>query len=572
MANLSLFHYQSKNFRWSNEDNSITVRLLAKKGYIRDAKVVYFAKVRDGQTKTSDLMKIVLENDAIQVYETTIKLDDDRRYVYKFLVTLSEDDRQYYFLNYGLERVEDVKNPFAGSFQFLHLFDNEKTIVPTIAKRKGVVMQIFPDRFDIGDYSKECMKDRNLDAGEEPNSRSFYGGDFKGIESRLDYLKKLGVSTIYLTPIMKSSSNHRYDVEDYLKIDDRLGGEEAFENLVGGIHGRNMNIMLDGVYNHTSYLNPMFQDVVEKGEDSKYFNFYYCDGKPEFEKRNYLTFGKHAYMPKLRTESEEVIDYCCDVTRKMTERYLIDGWRFDVADEVSHLLWTRMRQTLRKIDPGMLLIGEDWMASEDYLEGCQMDGVMNYMLRDIVLALLADKSIDSSQARERMIDLLARYSWPNDLSMLNFISCHDTPRFKTMVGGDERKTLLGLLMTVSFPGMFMTYYGDELGMEGGFDPRNRAAVDWSLADSRNEFQDEYRRIIGLRQLDEFVSGGITIDAEGDLLSIRRHIDEEHGICVVMNTKGDMAEYRKKVSCPILSKGYDASTGEIDGFGYLVYRY
>lgn len=571
MANLSLFHFQMKNFAWSNKDNSITVRLVAKKGYLKDAKVMYFAKYMGGQSKTSDYMEIVLENDTIQVYETTLKLDYDRRYAYKFLVTLSEDDKQYYFLNYGLERVENVKNPFIGSFQFCHVFDKEKTIVPTIATKKGVVMQIFPDRFDIGDMSKPCMKDKNMNVGDVPNSRSFFGGDLKGIENRLDYIKGLGVSTIYLTPIMKSSSNHRYDVEDYLKIDDRLGGEVSFIGLVDGIHKRDMSIMLDGVYNHTSYLNPMFQDVIKNGEDSKYFEFYYCDGKPEFEKRNYLTFGKHAYMPKLRTENENVIEYCCDVTKTITEKYGIDGWRFDVADEVSHLLWTRMRQTLRNINPGILLIGEDWMASEDYLEGCQMDGVMNYMLRDIVLNLLADESIDAKGARERMIDLLARYSWPNDLSMLNFISCHDTPRFKIMVEGSEAKTLLGLLITVSYPGMFMTYYGDEIGMEGGRDPLNRGAMEWNKVNPDDRFQKMYNEILLLKQLDEFISGRIKIDAYDSILVITRFIKDGNEYAVIMNTSDKEASFNEVTGEHVISKGYDEKRHVLDPYGFIVVK-
>lgn len=571
MANLSIFHYQSKNFRWTNEDGSVSIRLLAKKGYLSEAKVIYGAKKYNSPLLESEPMKIELENDSIQVFESTLKLKDDRRFTYAFKVKLAEDNQEGYFFSDGLHTLNENKDPIDNFFQICHIFDSEETIIPSIARKKGAVIQIFPDRFAIGDYSKPCMKDVNLKVGNTPNNHSFFGGDFKGIEDHLQYLKDLGITTIYLTPIFKSSSNHRYDVEDYLKIDDRLGGEKGFKKLVDRIHSNGISIVLDGVFNHTSYKNNMFQDVMENGKESKYFDFYYCDGKPDFNKMNYLTFGSAGYMPKLRTENPKVIEFGCKVLNTITSKYNIDGWRFDVADEVAHVFWINVHQTLRSINPSILMIGEDWMASENYLEGNQFDGVMNYQFRKIAIELIANEIINARTARERLIDLLARYSWNNDLSMFNLISSHDTPRFKTLAEGNEDKTLLATLLAVSYPGMFMSYYGDELGMEGGSDPLNRAPIDWNSLDKNKEFQNTYKSILSLKQLEEFITGRIKIETCKDLLIIKRYIDEKKSYKVLLNTRKGYIDLNEDIDEVVIEHNYDKSKNRLSSYGYIVIK-
>lgn len=563
-----VFHYLYKNFVWSNEDGSITVRLFAFKDSLKSAKAIYGPKLGWGVKETHEVeMEKVLSNSTFDMYEATLRMKD-RRFLYYFEVTSSKDDKTYFFTSQGLIEPSSSIAPIFYGFQFCHVFDGEKTIIPTLARKGGAVMQIFPDRFAIGDYKKKAMKDVNLKIGQTPDYKSFFGGDLKGIMDKLDYIQSLGISTIYLTPIFKSTTYHRYDVEDYTKIDERLGGDKAFKKLVDEIHMRGMSIICDAVFNHTSFRSPLFQDVLKNGKKSQYYDFYFCDGDPSFEKGNYLMFATTKEMPKLNTENPKVIDYCVKAITKVTKKFNIDGWRFDVADEVSHFFWENIHYALRKINPGMILIGEDWMPSENYLEGNQFDGVMNYQLREILLDVFANHRADASNAVERMNSLLMRYSWNQDLSMLNLISSHDTPRFKTLVNGDERKVLAATILAVAYPGLFMSYYGDELGMEGGKDPLNRLPIDWSKTHDNKEFTKLYKQILTLKNHPEFLTGKVHIQAEGSLIKISRYFSNEKTIQVWVNTvpakvHGDLDGQL------IFSVGYNNSSKSFGPFAYAV---
>ena len=401
--------------------------------------------------------------------------------------------------------------------------------------------------------------------------KNHLGGTLKGICENLDYIEKLGINCIYLNPIFEAASYHKYDTIDYFEIDPCLGNKVDLKELVQQCHKRGIRVILDGVFNHTSYKNNMFQDVMENGKESKYFDFYYCDGKPDFNKMNYLTFGSAGYMPKLRTENPKVIEFGCKVLNTITSKYNIDGWRFDVADEVAHVFWINVHQTLRSINPSILMIGEDWMASENYLEGNQFDGVMNYQFRKIAIELIANEIINARTARERLIDLLARYSWNNDLSMFNLISSHDTPRFKTLAEGNEDKTLLATLLAVSYPGMFMSYYGDELGMEGGSDPLNRAPIDWNSLNKNKEFQNTYKSILSLKQLEEFITGRIKIETCKDLLIIKRYIDEKKSYKVLLNTRKGYIDLNEDIDEVVIEHNYDKSKNRLSSYGYIVIK-
>lgn len=185
--------------------------------------------------------------------------------------------------------------------------------------------------------------------------------------------------------------------------------------------------------------------------------------------------------------------------------------------------------------------------------------------------MIANEIINARTARERLIDLLARYSWNNDLSMFNLISSHDTPRFKTLAEGNEDKTLLATLLAVSYPGMFMSYYGDELGMEGGSDPLNRAPIDWNSLDKSKEFQNTYKSILSLKQLDEFITGRIKIETCKDLLIIKRYIDEKKSYKVLLNTRKDYIDLNEDIDEVVIEHNYDKSKNRLSSYGYIVIK-
>lgn len=558
-----VYHQCYRNFVWSNEDRSLTVRLWASKGSLASVSCV-FGNKQDFDHCQRAPMRLAYSDGIIDCFEGNLKMED-RRYAYYFVLT-GKDNTRWVYTSMGLEPETAKVDSLGSLFQFCYLFDREIPLIPTLATSKGVVYQIFPDRFDIGEPTKPCMAQKSLAIGETPTYRSFFGGDLKGIQNRLDYLKDLGVSVVYLTPIFKSESNHRYDVLDYRTVDPRLGGDKALTDLVDAIHAKGMAIVLDEVFNHASFHHPYFQDAMQKGKESPYWEYFMIHGdKVDVQAKNYETFASVSGMPKWDTSNPKVIKTLTDDIVMVTEKFHIDGWRFDVADEISHYLWESIHDALKAIDPKMILIGEDWLPSENYLDGHQMDGVMNYQFRKIALDLFASSSITAKQAADRLNALLMRYAWPNTLSMFNLLSSHDTPRFHTLCVDDKgNRTLAALAFGVLYPGLFMAYYGDELEMDGGKDPDNRRPIDWASNAFHGSFFNAYRKILGLAKESAKADGSVSICEKDGLLWMVR-FDESESLTYVYNPSHKAASTIGIQGDLILSNGYAAHALMPHGF-------
>src|SRR5574344_792067 len=208
--------------------------------------------------------------------------------------------------------------------------------------KNSIFYEIFIDRFAIGNREKDTSY-INMRWDELPKSKSFAGGDLQGIIDNLDYLKSIGINGIYLTPIFKSISNHKYDIEDYYKIDEQFGDEETLLKLVKVAHDKGIKIILDAVFNHISEKSPLFQDVLKNGKNSKYYHWFI------FKNNEYECFSVCKYMPKLNTDNIEVQNYLINVGKYYIEKFDIDGWRLDVSDEVSHTFWKRFRNELKSL-------------------------------------------------------------------------------------------------------------------------------------------------------------------------------------------------------------------------------
>lgn len=208
-------------------------------------------------------MELGYEDEFFYYYEVRLRLDD-RRLCYVFRINDGHND--YYFSEDGLRETYDFEDSY---YNFFHMpYINEADIFPTVAwMKEAVFYQIFVDRFARANFSKDDSY-INMDWEDKPSPVSFAGGDLLGIVDKLDYLKDLGVNAIYLTPIFRSNSNHKYDIIDYFKIDSHFGDEEDFRKLVENLHARDMKLVLDGVFNHMSKDNPIFQDALAKQKDS----------------------------------------------------------------------------------------------------------------------------------------------------------------------------------------------------------------------------------------------------------------------------------------------------------------
>jgi glycosidase len=347
-------------------------------------------------------------------------------------------------------------------------------------------------------------------------NRDFFGGDLQGVTEKLDYLKSLGVDAIWLTPIFKARSNHRYDTDDYMQVDPALGGDAAFAALSAAAKARGMRLILDGVFNHTSSDSRYFDryhrypDVVGACESrtSPFRTWYEITGSDE-PCTNYAAFANLDSLPKLNHEDAAVRDFIYagadSVVRHWSSRGA-DGWRLDAVQEVPAKWWRDFRTTVKSYAPDAPLIAEDTAGPVDaspHLVGTEFDGVMNYRFLQAAIGFARTKLFTESSGNIRPLSppqlahslqaILADYPRAASAVSFNLVDSHDTNRvcFTLHEGGDDfevagaRQQLLALLQFTSF-GAPMVYYGDETGfyVEGknGFDdPYNRATFPWDDA-------------------------------------------------------------------------------------------
>lgn len=396
---------------------------------------------------------------------------------------------------------------------------------------QGVTYQIFPDRFrrtsvpDVGGmvgrrWVHDNWSDQPVFLPDEQGqitNRDFFGGSLAGITEKLDYLKSLSVSTIYLNPIFEADSNHRYNTADYHAIDPMLGSEEDFRTLCREAHARDIRIILDGVFNHT-------------GSNSRYFNaegFYPEPGAAQSTESPYFSWysfhpwptdydawwGVHT-LPAVNEEQPDYRRFIISDKDSVVRHWLrdgADGWRLDVADELPDDFIAAIRDAIQAEKPNGYLLGEVWEDGSNkiaysrrrrYLLGRETHGLMNYPFRTALLAWLGGG--DAAAFRDDMETIRENYPPAAFYGAMNFLGTHDTPRILTLLGVEQTpedkgqraayrlspaelargqmKLRLAAMLLYSFPGSPTLYYGDEAGMQGFEDPLNRGTYPWGGED------------------------------------------------------------------------------------------
>ena len=396
---------------------------------------------------------------------------------------------------------------------------------------QGVTYQIFPDRFrrtsvpDVGGmvgrrWVHDNWSDQPVFLPDEQGqitNRDFFGGSLAGITEKLDYLKSLSVSTIYLNPIFEADSNHRYNTADYHAIDPMLGSEEDFRTLCREAHARGIHIILDGVFNHT-------------GSNSRYFNaegFYPEPGAAQSTESPYFSWysfhpwptdydawwGVHT-LPAVNEEQPDYRRFIISDKDSVVRHWLrvgADGWRLDVADELPDDFIAAIRDAIQAEKPNGYLLGEVWEDGSNkiaysrrrrYLLGRETHGLMNYPFRTALLAWLGGG--DAAAFRDDMETIRENYPPAAFYGAMNFLGTHDTPRILTLLGVEQtpedkgqraayrlspaelargqKKLRLAAMLLYSFPGSPTLYYGDEAGMQGFEDPLNRGTYPWGGED------------------------------------------------------------------------------------------
>lgn len=344
-------------------------------------------------------------------------------------------------------------------------------------------------------------------------------GNFNGLIRKLDYIRELGCSGLYLTPVFQSPSYHKYDTRDYENVDEGMGGNAEFARFMKEAHKRGIRVMLDAVFNHCGAHHPFWLDVVKNGEASKYFDcFYILDrSRPVFEgeilpdgnceypegKLNFRTFAYTPTMPKWNTGNPFVRDYLLGIGEKWVKEYGIDGWRLDVSNEISHDFWREFRKRVKGINLEVYIMGENWDDSYEWLRGEQFDSVMNYGFLNAVWGFLAEGGgrtapLTAEEFRIALGELAVRYPRNVGEHMFNLVTSHDVDRIMTVMKGNRELVKLAYLLLLTYMGSPSIYYGDEVGMAGD-EAHNRVPMIWDEERQITELADFIRKMTALRR-------------------------------------------------------------------------
>ena len=504
-----LLQFNVYSLKACNTRSTIEHNELQPNEYIAPTDNAFLHLNRDGEDSESFLMTKTHFG-----WTISIKIHEIGLYYYSFYIenngyvacgkleqgTLSDNDTRFLLTVYG----KDYKTPewFKG----------------------GVMYQIFPDRFcrqgsmpDIkGRINRE---DWGGIPSYKPNERGkvlnndFFGGNFKGIQSKLPYLKNLGVTVIYCNPIFEAASNHRYDTSDYMKIDPMLGNEQDFKEFVEAAEKQGIRVILDGVFNHTGDDSVYFNKYgnypsigAYQSKDSPYYNWYSFQEFPN----KYSSWWGIDILPETNESSKEYQEFIFgkDGVLKKWLTFGIGGYRLDVADELPDFFLKNLRKSVKESNENAIIIGEVWEDASnkiayskrrEYLQGYELDSVMNYPLKDAIIQYV--QSGYAEGLLQTVYALINHYPKMTVDCLMNILGTHDTARILTVLGGiycnskDEmacdwatlnetakkgaiQKLKLAAVLQYTMPGVPCLYYSDENGMEGHIDPFCRKCFDW----------------------------------------------------------------------------------------------
>lgn len=503
----AVYHKSSEQMSYALNENELIINL--KTGY--DVKKVFLihgdpfdAGILGGEEKWSGKREEIVYKKRLphQIWWTTTVNPRYKRCKYYF--ELQTDSEVWYYFEDGFLTKEQVDMPGRILQYFIVPWMNPADLNQTPSWVNDTVWyQIFPDRFANSAPGTKGSDVLPWQTGPVTNEEK-YGGDLEGIRQKLPYLADLGITGIYLNPIMDAETNHKYDTRDYTKIDPSFGDDETMKRLVSEAHEKGIRVMMDAVFNHCGRKFAPWLDVQEKGRDSRYADWFmvqdWSDLKRHADTRDgrFYSFAFADWMPKLNTNNEEVIRYFCDVCEGWIRKYDIDGIRFDVGNEVSHRFLKRIREHIRNIRPDVYLLGEIWHDASQWLMGGEYDSVMNYPLMSGIHDYFLDSSMDKNEFEYMVNRCYTMYMQQNNNVLFNLLDSHDTERLMNRFHDlDIFYQQLAVLFTL--PGSPCIYYGTEIAMEGGFDPDCRRCMPWDEIGSE-ENQERIRQIRSLIQL------------------------------------------------------------------------
>lgn len=520
----SRLEYHKSIFGAVKTHQTVTFRIILPRDFCCHAAKLVIRKAEESDYRYINMQWDCMEGYGEEWWKLDFSAEDAALYFYHFEYDTSWGTSRIFHFGNGIASIQSE-----GEDWQLTVYDEDFRTPEWL--KGGVIYQIFPDRFAFSEKKKQSVPsdrilrtDRDGDPYWKPTAEGkvlnndYFGGDLRGIEQKLDYLKSLGVTCIYLNPIFEAQSNHRYDTADYERIDPLLGTEKDFCSLCRSAEKLGIKIILDGVFSHT-------------GDDSKYFNRYSrYDSLGAYQSKSSPYFGWYKFnewpddyeswwgikiLPEVIEENPDFIDYITGsngIARKWL-RLGAAGWRLDVADELPDVFLDSFRKAVKEEKSDALVLGEVWEDASNkssygklrrYLLGDQLDSVMNYPFANAVIDFIREANAELFASR--VMSIVENY--PKEVLdvLMNHISTHDTMRAITALAGescsfrdrkwqsthslDEKDYAYGVrllksasAMQFALPGVPTVYYGDEAGMQGYKDPFNRRCYPWGEENS-----------------------------------------------------------------------------------------
>jgi cyclomaltodextrinase / maltogenic alpha-amylase / neopullulanase len=415
---------------------------------------------------------------------------------------------------------------------------------------------------------------KGVGSGEDA-SGDFFGGDLTGIIEKLDYIADLGANALYINPVFRSGSNHKYDTADYLQIDPHFGTNEDFVRLCREAARRGIRVIPDTSINHTGSESVYFDRYGNYGgkgafsggrinPDSPYRDWYtfYPDSKDPAVQ--YKGWAGYDGMPEVNKASPSFRAFVYGAPNGVMQTWLdrgASGWRMDVAPWVPDDFWREWRLAVKRHSPEALTIAETWFDSSKFFLGDEFDSTMNYIFRNAVLDFAKGSSAADAY---RSLDYI-REVYPPQVqpALMNLLSSHDVARTLYVFGYRDasspeaaqalakQRLLLAVLFQMTYPGSPAIYYGDEVGVTGGDDPYNRATYPWPDRGGTpdTELLARFKALVKLRR-DHPVFRRGSLDApllaDEHLIVLARHLGDTWAITAFNN---DLRPHEVTVTLP-----------------------
>jgi cyclomaltodextrinase len=491
-------------------------------------------------------------------YFANVVLTEDTNLVYFFELKDGNTTGYYAGGKYYTELAEARKNPWRGAMR--PAFETPQWA------QQAVWYQIFPERFRNGSTSNDPVNvapwralwtppsvistngapgvtntnvARGGRGGRGGGGNRRYGGDIQGIAAELPYLRSLGVTCLYLNPIFKSPSVHKYDTSDYRHVDDSFGvtgdtppltdetedpatwkwtkSDKLFLDFVAEAHRQGFKVVIDGVFNHSGTQFFPFVDLRQNGRNSKYADWFTITS---WDPLTWTSFGgsRNGNMPELKKDPVTGLTQGPrDFFLNITKRWLapdgnpargVDGFRLDYAQNVPRVFWVTYRNVVKSIKPDAYITGEIWTPASSYLSGDAWDATMQYPFANALQAFFVNRPNSASSAStfaRQLQQLTMLYPFQVSLDQMNLVDSHDTERWASRFVNANRPSAGGeggrgrgrgnynsskpndvewarmkqsIVVQMTYVGSPMVYYGDEAGMWGGTDPDDRQPMIW----------------------------------------------------------------------------------------------